>query len=161
MAKSALGKTGAPQLRAPRVNGWTKAKRAIFLGVLAETGNVTLAANATGLTARGAHALRIRDGAFAVLWEQALEASYERLENALLSCALGRPAVDTNPGEEEVAALQVPMPPFDPALAIKVLQLRRDLRPGHKRVAAPTMKSQSEVDAALLQRLDALAAKRS
>ncbi len=152
------GKARAPQVRAVRAGGWTKGKRATFLRLLGETGNVTLAAKATGLSPRGAHALRQRDGGFAILWAQALEAGYERLENELLFCALGKPTIDHNPAADEVEAAQVPEVPFDPALAIKVLQLRRGLRPPGTPVARSTM-SQSEVDAALMQRLDTLAAK--
>ena len=156
MAKS--GRVGVPQVHSPRRHGWTKVARATFLGVLGETCNVEIAAKAAGLSSRGAHALRARDGEFALLWSAALEAGYELLENELLFRALGQPG-GANPDEDEIAAVQAPDVPFDPALAIKVLEMRRGPRSASK-PKTNTIMSQGEVDAALLKRLDALAAKR-
>ncbi len=145
-------------IQSTRGDGWTKSKRATFLTVLGETCNATIAARAVGLSVRGAHALRARDGGFALLWSAALESGYELLENELLFRALGQPG-GANPDEDEIEAVRAPDVPFDPALAIKVLEMRRGPRSASKPKTS-TIMSQGEVDAALLKRLDALAAKR-
>ncbi|MEG3126099.1 hypothetical protein [Sphingomonas sp. GB1N7] len=160
------------QVRARRKDGWTKSKRAIFLNVLAATCNVRASAQAAGKTEQTARALRHRDGEFSVLWEEALEAGYERLETELLARALGQVASGNNPAADEIAAAETPTYAFDPALAIRVLQLRGDRGRGvgqgsgqgsgrgSGRAMKPRM-TQGEVDAALLARIDALAARKA
>jgi hypothetical protein len=51
-----------------------------FLEVLAETGNVTLAARAVGFSRGGVYAHRQIDEAFAKAWEEAEEIAADRLE---------------------------------------------------------------------------------
>ena len=153
------------QVRARRKDAWTKAQRTKFLTVLAETCNGTAAARAVGKTEDSARSLRRRDGAFLLLWEEALQAGYDRLEAALLARALGQgPNKGDNPSMEEVLGATKPEAhDFDPALAIKVLQLhgdRRERRVRGKQGVVVARKTQGEVDAALLARLDALAARR-
>lgn len=76
------------QVRAPRFDGWTKARRAQFLGVLGTTCNVRAAAAAVGMGFGTAYALRLRDPAFAAAWAAALADGYDRLEEALLAAAI-------------------------------------------------------------------------
>lgn len=150
--------------RAPRKDSWTKTKRATFLGMLEATCNVTVAARSVGLSDRSARALRKRDGEFAALWAEVLENGYERLQNALVACALGQIPNGDNPMVEEIA-VPAEVRPFDPQLALQVLKLRHDRLSagragrGNGRGVRPA-RTQSEVDAALLKRLDALAARR-
>ncbi|MEG3089128.1 hypothetical protein [Sphingomonas sp. PB4P5] len=150
------------QVRAVRKDGWTKAKRTIFLSTLAASCNVVAAARAAGMATWSVHKLRKRDGEFAVLWHEALEAGYERLESELLARALGQASSGDNPSRDEIAVPPDDLAPFDLALAIQVLKLRADLGRDRRKTKArqPVAKTQAEVDAALLKRLDALAAQR-
>lgn len=78
---------GGAQLRESR-DGWTRARRAQFLEVLAETVNVTAAVRAVGLSAQGAYRLRKRDAAFGAAWDQTIADAYGRVEMLLLERAL-------------------------------------------------------------------------
>ncbi len=57
-----------------RRDGWTVARQAAFLGMLAETGSVLGACEAVGMSRKSAYALRTRPGAesFAAAWDAAL-----------------------------------------------------------------------------------------
>ena len=77
----------ALQVKKPRRGHWSKARRTLFLKVLAETCNVTAAGRAVG-TMTGAYRLRQRDPAFAQAWDEALAIGYDRLETMLLGRAL-------------------------------------------------------------------------
>lgn len=79
---------GVMQMRKPRRNGWTMARRTRFLEILRETSNVTEAVNAVGMTMAGAYALKNRDPGFARQWMEALEQGYAELEMMLLRQAL-------------------------------------------------------------------------
>lgn len=138
--------------RKVRKDGWTPAVRAAFLDVLAATCNVTMACQAVGRAMTGARALKRRDGEFARLWAEAIAAGRERLEEELIACALGEVASGDNPEGER------PEPPpakFDADLAIKVLQLQGGSRQGKRPPGRPP--SQTEIDAALMARLETLA----
>lgn len=84
----AANRNRALQKRAVRHDGWTRARRQLFLDTLAGTCNVRIAIAATGLSVSTAYQLRRRDPAFAELWKEALTIGYERLEEALLQRAL-------------------------------------------------------------------------
>lgn len=77
-----------PKMRRPRPNEWTKAKVEAFMTALAETCNVTLAAQAAGMSLTGAYAKRKKDAAFRAGWAEAIAGAYQRLELALLDRAL-------------------------------------------------------------------------
>lgn len=139
------------QVRAPRRDGWTKAKRARFLEVLSTTCNVTAAAAGAGVTTHTAYALRRRDGMFAQLWSEAVQHGTELLHEALISRALGHgdwgENPDFTPGDAAPAA-------FDPKLAIDVLKMQAGtLRP--RRAGTPP--TQVVIDTKVLERLEALA----
>ena len=110
------------QERKTRVDGWTKARRILFLDTFAATCNTALAVRKCGMNESGLRALRRRDPHFAVLYEEALQEGYRRLEAELLARALGQQIGDENPAAEELG--QTEPPPFDPVMALKVLQLR-------------------------------------
>jgi hypothetical protein len=59
-----------------RRDGWTIARQADFLGMLAETGSVIGACEAVGISRKSAYQLRARPGAesFAAAWDAALGA---------------------------------------------------------------------------------------
>lgn len=63
-----------PVQLAARSNGWTAERQRVFLAALAETGSVSTACIAAGITARSAYRLRAdpRGAAFAAAWHRAL-----------------------------------------------------------------------------------------
>lgn len=156
------------QMRRVPKTGWTKAKRTIFLGVLAESCNVVKAVRAAGMTPSGVYQLRKRDPAFAALWAEAMEIGYERLEMALLAHALiGVNAIDIGEAidaaaDAEQADTARDAGPVDSAavqLAMALLTKHRqgvDGKSVTKRGRRPTPE---ETDAALKKQLDALARK--
>lgn len=73
---------GAPAASSqPSVGRWTPARQRIFLGALLETGSVTHAARAAGMSRSSAHGLRKRLAGtrFDQLWTRALRAHAGRL----------------------------------------------------------------------------------
>ena len=62
-----------------RLAGWSAERQRLFLNVLAETGQVHLAAAAARLSARSAQALRVRSPAFNAGWRMAEQLAAGRL----------------------------------------------------------------------------------
>ena len=58
-----------------RADGWTHDRRVTFLVSLAASGSVTFASSAAGLSRKSAYALRMRDPAFATVWDRSLAAA--------------------------------------------------------------------------------------
>jgi hypothetical protein len=79
-----LTRTGRPHLRAPRANGWTRAKEKAFLDALASNCVVTTAARIAGVTASAAYQRRLRWPGFAAEWKIALKNGVQALELRLL-----------------------------------------------------------------------------
>ncbi len=77
-------RTGRPHLRAPRANGWTRAKEKNFLDALASTCVVTTAARMAGVTPSAAYQRRLRWPGFAAEWKVALKNGVDALELRLL-----------------------------------------------------------------------------
>ena len=71
-----------------RKDGWDPGRMAAFIGTLAETGVVTSACRAAGMSAQSAYGLRRRDRLFASAWEAALSMARERLADELLARSL-------------------------------------------------------------------------
>jgi hypothetical protein len=149
-------KSRRPQSRKPPKDGWTKARRQVFLNTLAACGHVRRSAEAAGLSATGAYQLRRRDGAFALLWAEALEMGYQRLEDELLALALVQIAGPDNPDGVDGDPPEGAAGPFDPELAMAILKMRTPRVPGRGAKAQPRA-TQDEVDAELMRRLDMLA----
>ncbi|MFL6722256.1 MAG: hypothetical protein ACJ8FT_10715 [Sphingomonas sp.] len=76
-----------PQLQRSSRRSWTKDKEQEFLSVLADTCNVTRAAEAVGMSGRGAYKRRSTNAAFRAAWLEVLSVAYQRLEPALLDRA--------------------------------------------------------------------------
>lgn len=77
-----------------RPTGWTAFRQRRFLDALAETGNVTAAAEEAGASVRSAYRLRLRpDGErFAAAWDHALTlASRSLLDSAIHRATIGAP----------------------------------------------------------------------
>ena len=110
-----------------------------FLGALAEFGQVTYAANVSGMARRSLYDRRRRDTEFAAAWDDAVETFEETLTQRVIATALhmgtGRwiPAVDPETGELELDDDFEPLMRFDcsnvdPRIAVKLMSLRmRDL----------------------------------
>lgn len=117
------------QLRRVRKDGWTDARRALFLQVLAATCNVREACRAAGLHFSGAYDLRGRDPAFADAWDDAIEQSYSELEMRMLrDCLNGAVRVEViREGDGPMARVKstktVTAVPH--AIALRLLQAHR------------------------------------
>ncbi len=110
-----------------------------FLGALAEFGQVTYAANVSGMARRSLYERRRRDEGFAAAWDDAVEAFEETLTQRVIATALhmgtGRWVAATDPvtGEPELDDDFEPLMRFDcsnvdPRIAVKLMSLRmRDL----------------------------------
>ncbi len=175
------GRHGGAKLVAVPARGWTLAKRERFLDTLAATAHVKMAAAAAGVNRTNAYRLRRRDPVFAGLWLQALELGYQRLEDELLSLALGngRDAVsDGQAGgqadsgadsgvDSRADAINAIEPDgdrvdaqIDVELGLRVLALRR----AQGTASGPRMRGYKfvpieEVEATLARQLDLLAAR--
>ncbi len=140
-----MGKTGAPaERRVYRADGWTEARRSVFLDVLSTCATVKTAAAAAGMDVSGVYHLRRRDPVFAAQWEEALATGYATIEAALLQRAAA--AVDAaDPAE------------LDTELA-KWMLSHRDRRGGQKPGDPRRMKTVSpkELSDAILAKLDVL-----
>ena len=76
------------ETRRLRKDGWNGVKMATFCGTLAETGVVTYACRAAGMSAQSAYGLRHRNPVFAMAWKAALSMARERLADELLARSL-------------------------------------------------------------------------
>jgi hypothetical protein len=76
-----------PQMEGQSGRRWTGEKEREFLAVLAETCNVTRAAEAISMSTRGAYKRRRRNGAFRAAWLEAISTAYQQLELTLLDRA--------------------------------------------------------------------------
>jgi len=76
------------ETRRLRKDGWDGTRMASFVGMLAETGIVTLACRACGMSAQSAYALRQRHLLFAKAWEAAISLAREKLADELLARSL-------------------------------------------------------------------------
>ena len=144
------------QRRAPRRDGWTPRKRAIFLDHLEASCNIRRSAAAAGMTDGTARALRRRDPAFAAAWTEALEIGCERLRAELLARALER----RSDGETPLAGERdgVDPEPMDDATRIRVLQICRasaEGRNGRSR-PVPLERNAEDVFASIAHKLDRL-----
>ena len=86
--KLVLAGSRKPQMQREASRNWTKVKEVRFLMLLAETCNVTRAAEAVGMSVRGAYKRRQRNAAFRANWLDAVAIAYERLELELLNRSL-------------------------------------------------------------------------
>lgn len=144
---------GQVQLRRPRWNAWTTARRRRFLEALAASANVAMAAAAVGTTPGNVRSLRYRDAGFAALWDKAIQVARDRLEEELLSRALGQTVDGVNPVDMDLDA--PPPGPFDMDLALKMLALnRKQVRVAPEARTKPV--THGDMEAALMRRLVAL-----
>lgn len=141
---------GGVQVRAVRAGGWTKARRALFLGELAQTANVRLAVKAAGLSEAAAYALRKRDAGFAIAWGEALCEGYGRLEMLMLERAIADMAGDDVPMIEGSARTRMSERTMLTLLA-QHRQTVRELREAQRR--DPAASTDPDSDAAIRARI--------
>lgn len=111
-----------PKLRRPRRNDWNGAKEEMFLTTLGETCNVTLAAEAAGMSVSSVYARRKKVAAFRAGWAETIAAAYQRLELVMLDRALSgteRIVVRKDGSEER-------MREYPNQIALHLLKMHRD-----------------------------------
>jgi hypothetical protein len=91
-----------------RLAGWSAERQKLFLTVLAETGQVHLAAAAARLSARSAQALRVRSPAFEQGWRVAEQLAVGRLSPIAFDRAINGRVEQVYQGGELVAERRVP-----------------------------------------------------
>jgi len=122
--KSKLVLVGAkkPQLQKAFDRSWTKAREREFLSVLAETCNVTRAAEEAGISLSHAYKRRKENAAFRAAWLEAISVAYQRLELVLLDRAFNgtEKVVKRRDGSEER------MLEYSNQLGLTLLKMHRD-----------------------------------
>ena len=113
---------GRAQQRTGRASDWTKAMADRFAEVLAESCNVTLAAQAIGRSISNVYKRRSKDASFRAAWDQALAIGYSRLELMLLERALHgvEKVVKTGDGTSAV------MRDYPDRIALSLLRMHRE-----------------------------------
>ena len=141
------------QVRAERKDGFTEAKKQIFLDTLSGCATVKRAAAAAGVTPETVNYHRRRNPVFARQCAEALDVAYDNLEaqkvaDAAAAAYVPGPDAADAPGPESV----------DHGLALQLLGLRK--RPiGHRTGRAgyePKRASEKELNEAILAQLDVL-----
>lgn len=137
----------APKARKPRENEWTKAKEQAFLMTLSETCNVTLAAEAAGMSTSSAYARRKKVAAFRAGWAEAIAAAYQRLELVMLDRALNgtEKIVVRRDGSEER------LREYPNQIALHLLKMHRET--ASEIINEPDETEAEEVRARLLEKL--------
>jgi len=112
----------------PRFDGWTPNRQATFIEALAESGCVTEACRAVGMSPRSAYALRARIDAvsFRNAWDAALDYAVRRLSDAVLSRAINGVAVPVFFQGEQIGERRY----YNERLAMFLLRYRDPLRYG-------------------------------
>jgi hypothetical protein len=120
--KLTLVAAATPQLRKKAKRDWSKEKAASFLGVLAETCNVSEACRRSGVPMTVAYRRRKMDAAFRAGWNEAIALAYHRLELVLLDRAFNGTEKVTirRDGSEER------MREYPNHIALRLLQMHRD-----------------------------------
>ena len=111
-----------PQFKKRAKRDWSKAKAARFLGVLAETCNVSEACRQSGVPMTVAYRRRKMDAAFRARWVETIAIGYHRLEGMLLERAFNgtEKVIRRRDGSEER------MREYADHIALKLLQMHRE-----------------------------------
>jgi hypothetical protein len=111
-----------PQLKKQARRDWSKAKAERFLGVLAETCNVSEACRQTGISMTVVYRRRKMDAKFRAAWNETLSGAYSRLELVLLDRAFnGTEKVMTRHDGSEDRMREYPN-----HIALRLLQMHRE-----------------------------------
>lgn len=141
------------QVRAHRARGgnrFDRARKQLFLEVLASTANVRLAAQKAGISYGTAFAHRGRDAAFATAWAEAMRQACALLEADMLAIALAQTPYELK-GDRECE----PAERMDQATRLRVLDAQHRNQSGSARKpgANATSVAHDELCAALAKRL--------
>lgn len=111
-----------PQKRKASKRDWTIAKTVTFLTALAETCNVTRAAEQARVSTGAAYERRKKDAGFRTGWAEAIATAYQRLELELLERSLNgtEKLVKRRDGSEEL------MRDYSNQTALALLRMHRD-----------------------------------
>jgi phage terminase small subunit len=111
-----------PIVRKARRREWTRAREKQFLSALSETCNVTVAAEAAGISLTTAYVRRKKVAAFRAGWAEAIATAYQRLELVMLDRALNgtEKIVVRKDGSEER------MREYPNQIAMHLLKMHRD-----------------------------------
>ena len=111
-----------PQLKKKAKRDWSKAKAARFLGVLADTCNVSEALRRSGVPMTVAYRRRKMDAGFRAAWAEAIAIAYSRLELMLLERAFNgtEKVITRKDGSEER------MREYSNQLGLTLLKMHRD-----------------------------------
>lgn len=123
MARKLVVVGGArPQARKASARSWSKTKARAFLGVLAETCNVSEASRQSGISLAVAYRRRRSDAAFRAAWVDAIALAYQRLELVLLDRAFN--------GTEKLVARkdgsEARMREYSDQLGLRLLKMHRE-----------------------------------
>ena len=113
------GKT--PQLH-KAMKGWTEAKTVCFLETLAESCNVTLAAETAGVSSTSVYRRRNQDATFRAAWGKAVATAVAAIEMMLLKRALHGVERPVDPKNLEAGVLTH----YDDRTALAMLRMHRD-----------------------------------
>lgn len=138
-----------PRVRRPRGDGWTAARRRLFLDELAATCNVKAAVRAAGMKPSGVYKLRRRSAAFRALWAEALREGYARLELALLDRALNGTVKTVRRSSGAVDRTRE----YPNSVAISLLKMHRESAAAAE--AVPAAEELEEVRRRVLRKLSA------
>ena len=146
-------------VRKARCDGWTAARREIFLDHYAENGIATEACRAAGMEEGAAYRLCRRDPEFAAQYAEAFAISKLRLEEMAVLYAKTGGKAPVGPGETPSPDLAN----FDPEFALKILNRTRPsvdgpVRPGGPR---PRAASKAELIEAIMKGLAMLKKRRA
>lgn len=111
-----------PRLQAAASTAWTKAKAKAFLGVLAETCNVSEACRQSAISVSAAYNRLKSDAAFRAGWLEAISSAYQQLELVLLDRAFNgtEKMIKRRDGNDEV------MLEYSNQLGLSLLKMHRD-----------------------------------
>jgi len=111
-----------PRMRKAQRRDWTKAKEAKFLSALADSCNVTFAAEEAAVSISSVYRRRKENAAFRAGWLEALSVAYQRLELVLLDRAFNgtEKLVKRRDGSEER------MLEYSNQLGLTLLKMHRD-----------------------------------
>lgn len=120
--KLTLVAASKPQLRKKAARDWSRAKACAFLGVLAETCNVSEACRQSGVPMTVAYRRRKMDATFRAAWVEAIGLAYHRLELMLLERAFKgtEKVIRRRDGSEER------MREYSDQLGLALLKMHRD-----------------------------------
>ncbi len=113
------------QVRRVRPNAFTQAKQAIFMERLAESANITLSAEAAGVSVETIRRWRRRVPAFAAAWQRALAEGYADLEARTLAQLRFGVTSERETSVTAEGALRTVERRDAPGAAVRLLQMHR------------------------------------